>query len=504
MKLFAFLIISLFLIPLEAQNLSVKGIDNMIEELELDKAGQLIERLKAENDEVSYLKGKLAFFRGNYIDANNYFSQLQTKDSVATCAINAYEMISRYRKLETPHFIIYYPDEKGEIYLEYLTEGLENGLKILAPIFGFEVKEKIRVEILSDQRDLSRLTTLPVEAIERTNTIAISKFNKIMLSSPETQLEGYDYVNTAVHEMIHHMISTVTQERTPVWIHEALARYFDHYKPDRLPTMRPDILALLKKRYENKSLITFEQIHPSMALLPSQEDTSVAFAEVFLVSEFLYNKYGPKFVKQILQMLKDKNDMDEIFKSFGFGSFERFQKEFFRYLARRTEKTAISEHLYYERTSKKGKKSEYLGDAFAMKYVKLGDLLFLENLFSAAYSEYDKASKIGVINPHIENRKAFALINAGRFSEASSILEHIVEIYPDYYSTFMNLARSYMGQKNFLKTLEALERAVRINPFDKEIYLMYLNIFQEQKNQYEIDKTKKKLEILNKKRDRFP
>jgi tetratricopeptide (TPR) repeat protein len=138
-----------------------------------------------------------------------------------------------------------------------------------------------------------------------------------------------------------------------------------------------------------------------------------------------------------------------------------------------------------------------MGDALSSKYVRLGDLLFLDKLYSAAFVEYDKASKIGVINPHIENRKAFALINAGRFKEATDILERIVDIYPDYYSTFVNLARGYMAQKDYSKAISALERAVRINPFDKEIYYYYEKIFSEKKNQYELTKVRKKLEILN-------
>ncbi|MGC8927538.1 MAG: tetratricopeptide repeat protein [Myxococcota bacterium] len=493
------LIISLISFPIyAAEGINFITIDNLIEGLNLEKAAQMIDKLEDTPEKILYLRGKLAFFMGDYESANKFLSGLSEKDYLVRCAINAYNLTRNYKRYETEHFIILYPDERDEIYLEYLGAGLEEGLRTLSPIFGFRLERKIRVEILQDQFDLEKLTTLPKEAIEKTNTIAVTKFNKIMLSSPETQLEGYDYVNTAIHELIHFMISTLTNERTPVWIHESLARYFDHYSNKRLPDLRPDALALLKKRYEKRNLITFQQIHPSMALLPSQEDTAVAFSEVFLVSEFLLKRLGEGFVKELLKMLKEHNDMDEIFSHFGFGSFSAFEKEFFKYMGKRLEKITTTEHLYYDRTIKKGKRSEYLGDAVAMKYVKLGDLLFLEKLFYAAFIEYDKASKYGVLNPHIENRKAFALLNAGKFNEAVSVLEKIQEIYPDYYSTFVNLARANISLKNYSKATDALERAVRINPFDKELYLMYQKIFTERKNQFELDKTKRKLEILQK------
>lgn len=491
----------LFLTPLflyASQDITYTMVDNLIEELNLEKANQLIDKVNDTPEKIEYLRGKLAFFMGDYETSYKFFSNISDKDYITRCAINAYNLLRDYKRYETKNFIILYPDEREEVYLEYLATGLEERLNLLSPIFGFTPKKKIRIEILRDQFDLEKLTTLPKEAIEKTNTIAVTKFNKIMLSSPETQLEGYDYVNTAVHELIHYMISTVTNERTPVWIHEALARYFDHYSKERLPELRPDSLALLKKRYEMKNLITFQQIHPSMALLPTQEDTAVAFSEVFLVSEFLLKRASERFVKDLLSMLKEHKNIDEIFNHFGFGSFSMFEKEFFNYMEKRISKISAAEHLFYDRVSKKGKTSEYLGDAVAMKYVKLGDLLFLENLFYAAFIEYDKASKLGVINPHIENRKAFALMNAGKFGEAVSVLEKIKDVYPDYYSTYVNLARGYLSLKNYPQAINALDSAVRINPFDKELYLMYQKIFNEQKNQYELEKTNRKLEILSK------
>ena len=497
MRLSIFLLVLVSLEVSFAEVVSFEYINELIDSLDLNRAESLIKSLDADEESISYLRGKLSFFKGEYAEAVRYFSTIRNEDYIIKCARNAYEITKDYKRYDSEHFIFLYPTEREEIFIEYLVDGLERSLKDLAPTFGFRFKEKIRVEILDNQLNLSRLTNLSEEAINKTNTIAITKFNKIMLSSPETQLEGYDYVNTAIHEFIHYMISTVTHERTPVWIHEALARYFDHYEKEKLPDIRPDTLSLLKMRYVKKNLITFEQIHPSMALLPSQEDTTVAFAEVFLVSEFLYKREGLGFVNKLLGMLRDRKEIDEIFTGFGFSGFKGFEKEFFSYLERRLEKVPSLEHLYYERRSKKGNRSEYMGDALSSKYVRLGDLLFLDKLYSAAFVEYDKASKIGVINPHIENRKAFALISAGRFKGATDILERIVDIYPDYYSTFVNLARGYMAQKDYAKAISALERAVRINPFDKEIYYYYEKIFSEQKNQYELTKVRKKLEILN-------
>ncbi len=490
------ILLSTQIIALADDTSSYVVLENLIDSLEFDKAEDLIKKMDSGDEKFIYLSGKLNFYLGRYREAYNEFSKLSSQDYVAKCAINSHELTKNYISSESEHFKILYPSGRDEVFIDYLLEGLEEGFKRFKHIFGFVFKDKIRIEILRSQKELSDLTTLPVEAIEKTNTIAVTKFNKIMMLSPETQLEGYDYVNTAIHELIHFFISTVTSERTPVWIHESLARYFDHYREDKHPGLRPDTLALLKYRQKNRTLVKFEQIHPSMALLPTQEDTEIAFAEVFLVSEFLIKREGIQFVKKLMDMLKRDMEVDEIFRRFGFSNFSGFENEFFKYLEKRIEKAGTVEHLFYERVQKKGKKSEYLGDVGAMKYVKIGDLLFLEKLYNAAFVEYDKASKYGTLNPHIENRKAFTLLQIGRASDASSILEQIVDLYPDYLTTFINLARAYISQKDYSKALSALDRAVRINPFDKEIYLMYIKIFSEQGNQFELDKMKKKLNIL--------
>src|SRR5205823_4397537 len=96
-------------------------------------------------------------------------------------------------------------------------------------------------------------------------------------------------------------------------------------------TMEHLLATALGKRH----LITFEQMHPSMAKLPSQEDTALAFAEVYMAIEYLYAQIGWNGIRQMVSALRDgKSDADAVAHAIG-RSFEQFQKDWRGWLAAR-------------------------------------------------------------------------------------------------------------------------------------------------------------------------
>ena len=68
------------------------------------------------------------------------------------------------------------------------------------------------------------------------------------------------------------------------------------------------------------------QMSPSMAKLPSQEDTALAFAEVYTAIEFLHGKLGWPGLRRILRELSvGKSDEQAIAVAYG-GSFAQFER----------------------------------------------------------------------------------------------------------------------------------------------------------------------------------
>jgi len=77
-------------------------------------------------------------------------------------------------------------------------------------------------------------------------------------------------------------LTYASKNRAPVWFHEGLAKLYERTWRGEAPSARltPASETLLGNAAREKRLIGFERMHPSIAMLPSQEDAALAFAQV--------------------------------------------------------------------------------------------------------------------------------------------------------------------------------------------------------------------------------
>ena len=68
---------------------------------------------------------------------------------------------------------------------------------------------------------------------------------------------------------------------------------------------------LLARSLAADQLITFDQMHPSMAKLPSQEAAGLAFAEVHTVIGYLHKKKGYAGIRSLFEKLKSGHTMNK-------------------------------------------------------------------------------------------------------------------------------------------------------------------------------------------------
>jgi hypothetical protein len=188
-----------------------------------------------------------------------------------------------------------------------LIECVERTLEVVGRDLGHSASTPILVEILPDRRSLADCTGLALSEIESSGTIAVSKYNRLMVTSPRSTLTGYSWADTVSHELVHRIISERTFNRTPIWLHEALARFEDSRwradEPLYRAGLHPADESLLAKALREDRLIPFERMHPSMAFLPTPEAAQLAFAEVYTVAQFLIERGGYPGVRRMLDEL---------------------------------------------------------------------------------------------------------------------------------------------------------------------------------------------------------
>jgi tetratricopeptide (TPR) repeat protein len=404
---------------------------------------------------------------------------------------------------ESAHFVVRTPPGKDEILGPLALDALEKAYQALSVAFDHTLTHKIVVDIVHDPRGLANVSSLTVKEIETSGTIALCKYDRLMVTSPKAIARGYSWLDTMSHELVHLMVSQKSKNQVPVWLHEGLAKFNEtRWRGPPGLALEPASENLLAGAVKKGTLITFDQMHPSMAKLPSQEDAALAFAEVFTVIEWIEadmpQRNGKRATTILLEELGNKKSMDEALTAAIGMNLEGMQKEWKQYLKRRAFKLAPGaepEKLTFVKNARSGtanveeKEDEAaLGGATkelkeARSFVRLGNLLRNKRRLEAASVEYEKARALGVDkNPALNNRLAGMYVELGKLDRAQKLLGDTVTVFPDDPQTRVLLGRVALRAENWAEARTQYERATREGPFNPEIWVALAKIADAQKD----------------------
>ncbi|MFN0064160.1 MAG: peptidase MA family metallohydrolase [Myxococcaceae bacterium] len=477
----------------------LQALEEVLSTGDLQEARRLLSRLKsagAEPDVVSFFEGRLAFEEGDYAAAVEQLRRAGVEDSAGSylkLAQDTLAITKKHERAESEHFVFSYPKGKDALLAPYALETLEKIRSALGEDLGHLPEGKIRVEVVNDARELALTSTLTYEQIRRTGTIAICKFNKLIITSPKSVLRGYDWRDTLAHEYVHWVVTAATQNAAPIWLQEGLAKYLEsRWRGEAGLSMPPATLALLGERVRRNALVTFEQMHPSIALLPSHEDAAVAFAEVFFAADWLYRKHGTTRLRAILTALREgKTDQQAIAASTGapFAAFEKswlghlrrlpFPKEFIS--LREDTVTLVEPGRGSKQARGEGRhQNDWLDfsemrEIDARKSAHLGELLRTRRRLAAAAEEFGKAHRlVGDRYPALSNKYALTLLGLSRLSEAETVLRGSLRTHPNTPLTQVHLGRISLAKGDYPRAKVAYLEALSADPFDPEIHVALL------------------------------
>jgi tetratricopeptide (TPR) repeat protein len=364
-----------------------------------------------------------------------------------------------------------------EVLVPYLLKALNQAIDVLAPRFGVKITAPISVEIYPSAEAFSAVSTLDMKSIKTSGTIALCKFDRLMLISPRATLRGYDWLDTLSHELIHLLISRRSHNTVPIWLHEGLAKY--HESGWRKPFGEPlpvNSAALLARALNRDELITFAQMSPSMAYLPSQEATATAFAEVHTAVEYLLEKYGEKSILLLLDGLRDSGgDLDFAFRQVSGAGLASFERSWAIWLKGRRFETRdglrVQALTFGKNRAASDDDDPARPEGEAGRFARLGDLLFRRGHRQAAAIEYARSVKrAGYGYPGLVQRLASSQIASGQLKEAGEVLKLSAERSPDDPRIHVLLGRLAVKAERFEQALDAYALANAINPFDPEVH----------------------------------
>lgn len=466
---------------------------NQVEKLLVEEQVEAAEKLlagvaKASADQarVLQLRAEIQFLTGAYDSAaelareavrrNRSSPRARALRNLCTSTAAAVKGYVEHRSAGG-HFRIFTERGSDELLASFAGETLEKIRDVLKESLGYVPTDPIRLEIYPRPETLSQVSPLTLEEISRSGTIALSKYNRLMIVTPRALLRGYPWLDTLAHEYAHLVISRVSANATPIWLHEGLAKFFE--AAWRLPAGAPAPLTptqehLLAEALRANALIRWEQMHPSMAKLPDQRATSLAFAEVQLAIAFVAKQAGVSGLRRMLEALRaGQSDWQALRAVTGLdrAAFDREFRRHLRSLNLRRLSGLVPPELQFGKPQSKEQRISALRETRARRYLRLAELLRERRHTRAAIVEYQKArSVLGPRDELAANHLARAYLEISSPAQAVSALLPVLEYYPDLPGPQVTMGVAHLKNGDLLGAERHLKVALRLNPFDPEIH----------------------------------
>jgi tetratricopeptide (TPR) repeat protein len=393
-------------------------------------------------------------------------------------ARNAAALQRDHDTAESEHFLVSYPRGKDQVLVPYLLEALEAQRAALAEDLGVAPGWKVRVEILNGVAELSRLSSLTDREIRASGTIALCKYDKLMITSPKALVQGYDWLDTAAHEYTHYVMTLKTANRAPIWLQEGIAKWSEtRWRGAGGESFSPFSAALLRQAIDADDLVTFDEMHPSMAKLPTQERAALAFAEVVMAVEYLVREGPPGVLAKVLDGVAAGQTAEAAVSAALGRPFQAFLAGWRRHMVQRPMprggEHALARLRFKDDPKQAGPWAEWadLPSQQARDHARLGQLFRQRGRWTPARVEYGKAVAIaGARVPILASQFAVAAMMSGRKAEAEKALAEGIDWNPEYPALRVQMARLLLDRKEPAKARAHLVEANRQDPFDPEIH----------------------------------
>ena len=427
---------------------------------------------------------QVRFFEARYADALELLREAKSKASLGPSGAkferhvhSVWRTASQYSNVDSAHFSLRFDATRDRVLVEPALECLEKAYDAIGEDLGFVPEGKAVVEICPNAGSFAVATTLAKEDIDRSGTIAICKFNRVVITSPRVTLHGYGWQDTLCHEYVHYVLMKKTGNRVPLWLHEGIAKYEEtRWRSSRVGPLPPLLASLLAEAVETDALVSFDRMHPTFAKLDGR-DASLAFAQVSSMLSMIVQEKGLRGLRLMLDALRDGQSPDQALRRVMGVDVKAFEARWLMGIKRqklvRLEGLALWQPRLKRHPEGKDRQSddvEALQDAVSKRaadLVRLGDLLRGEHRPKAAVAEYRKAdAAAGVLSPIIRTRLAFAHVENHDLAAAAAALATVQKVYRDYQPAAALSGAIHLRQRAYPQAVADLKHAVAINPFD--------------------------------------
>ena len=436
--------------------------------------------------EAAYARAKYQFFTGDFAAAAEGMAKLEgaygeTKGFAAELALyqSTQAATDGFRTETRPGaagaIVIRSLPGVDQVMVDEAFETLAGAQARIGGRLGGAPPDGVRLEIYPTIPRFIGASSLPAEAVRTTGVVALSKWTRLLLTSPRALGRGYAWKDTLAHEYVHYIVAWRTRDRAPVWLQEGIARSHEMYwREGAAFELAPYSQSLLAQALQNDSFVPLEKMSPSIAFLDSAAEAALAYAQVSTMVVYLEQAAGPTALSQVLDRVRDGQDalmaMVDVGAKGDKSAFFDGWKAVLRGMG------LVQRKLEGMPTGVPG--AAGAGGGFEMdpvlakrrdlaNLVRLGDLLAERDHLDAAMVEYRKATpEDEPPSPMLSERIARLLLKQGDIPAALAVLKQSTVDYPEYAATHELLGDLLLKASDQKGALAAYRASADINPFD--------------------------------------
>jgi hypothetical protein len=282
---------------------------------------------------------------------------------------------------------IWWQDQADAPLAPLLFDTVAQARDTLSRDLGVDWPRPTRVVVVRDLLSLSAMTGLPYASAKTTGTVAVAKWGRVTLLSPRASPNGYVWRDTIAHELTHLAVTRASRDRAPLWLQEGVAKYEEsRWRVAKPFDDRPAADAVAKRGIDSGRGVALDRMGPSIAMLPSAEAATFAFAEVTSFVQFYLMREGDGALPKLLGDVKQAPDVDAALVSASGAGLKAWEMRWRAYLAARPFDRGP---LAFAMAHSKDDKRSFASYREQRDRARLAELLLARGHASAAVKELD-------------------------------------------------------------------------------------------------------------------
>jgi len=290
----------------------VERVSDLITEIDLAAAEKLLSETDSGSPALAFERARLAVYRGDCALAVALLSGAalaETKEgaglkelaeSCARATVAGFVVEDKARGI-----LLRLQDDADRALAPFVFEVAARSRDAVAKQVGVDLPRPLRIDLVRDLFSLSAVSGLPLSAAETTGTLAVARWGRVIMLSPRAAMLGFPWEDTLAHEITHLVVTRATRDHAPLWLQEGMAKRLESSWREPRPFDDPEWANDLAYRalLEGRS-IGIDRLGPSIAMLPTPEAASIAFAEVTSFVEFFVQQAGEPALKLLFADLR--------------------------------------------------------------------------------------------------------------------------------------------------------------------------------------------------------